>query len=195
MFIDPVPRGSAEGLTADIYREEMETSGFIPEFVQIFSHHPEAYQAWEQLITTVYSGMDRRACELATFVAARAMKSTACTIAHGRTLRNRFSFTPDEIRQLAMDYHQVGLTAAEEAIVGFAEKVATDPTAVAQADVDALRQLGMTDREIFDVVFAVAARAFLTTLIESLGTTAEQPWVDDLEPELVEALTVGRPAR
>lgn len=195
MFIDPVPLDSAEGLLADIYREDIEVLGFIPEFVQIFSHHPEAHQAWEHLITTVYSGMDRRVCELATFVAARTMKSTACTIAHGRTLRNRFSFTPEQIRQLSMDYHRAGLTAAETAIMEFAEKVATDPTAVTQADVDSLRHLGMTDREIFDVVFAVAARAFLTTLIESLGTTAEQPWVDDLEPELIEVLTVGRPAR
>jgi uncharacterized peroxidase-related enzyme len=195
VFIDPVPIDSAEGLIADIYREEMESSGFIPEFVQVFSHHPEAHQAWDQMIRTVHSGMDRRVFELATFVAAGTMKSTACTIAHGRTLRNRLGFTPDEITQLVTDYHRAGLTAVEEAIVGFAEKVAKDPTAVAQADVDALRHLGMNDREIFDVVFAVAARAFLTTLIESLGVTAEQPWVDDLEPELVEVLSVGRPAR
>ena len=195
MFIDPIPLDAAEGLLADIYRDDMAELGYIPEFVKVFSHHPEAHQAWDQLITTVYSGMDRRVCELATFVAARTMKSTCCTIAHGRTLRNRFSFTPDEITQLSTDYHRAGLTAVETAVMGFAEKVATDPTTVSQADVDSLRHLDMTDREIFDVVFAVAARAFFTTLIESLGTTAERPWVDDLEPELVEVLTVGRPAR
>ena len=81
------------------------------------------------------------------------------------------------------------------ALIDFAEKAASHPADVDQEDIDELRSFGMTDREIFDVAFAVAARAFLTTLIESLGARAEQPWVADLEPDLLSVLTVGRPPR
>lgn len=194
MFIDPVTPESAVGLTAEIYETAEEELGFLPEFVQAFSHHPEAFTAWEHLITALYGGMDRRRCELATLAAARTMKSTCCAVAHGRTLKNRF-FTSAEVIQIVNDHHHAGLDPVEGAVIDFAEKAASDPTGIVQNDIDGLRALGLTDREIFDVAFAVAARAFLTTLIESLGSRAEQPWVDDVEPELLDVLTVGRPAR
>ena len=194
MFTDPIDADSAQGLTAEIYLSEIEGRGFLPEFVQTFSHHPEAYEAWQALITVLYGGMDRRRCELATLAAARTLKSTCCTVAHGKTLRDRF-FTVDEVVQIMEDQHRAGLDEVDVAVIDFAEKAARDSTSITQGDVDHLKFHGLTDREIFDVAFAVAARAFLTTLIESLGSSAEQPWVDDLAPELLEVLTVGRPTR
>jgi len=194
LFIDPIDPDSAQGLTAEIYLSEIEGRGFLPEFVQTFSHHPEAYEAWQALITVLYGGMDRRRCELATLAAARTLKSTCCTVAHGKTLRDRF-FTVDEVVQIMEDHHRAGLDDVDVAVIDFAGKAARDSTSITQGDVDHLKSHGLTDREIFDVAFAVAARAFLTTLIESLGSSAEQPWVDDLAPELLEVLTVGRPTR
>lgn len=193
MFIDPIEADAAAGPILEIYESETERRGFVPEFVQAFSHHPEAYQAWVGLIETLYSGMDRRRCELATLAAARTMKSTCCTIAHGKALRDQF-FSSSQVIQIMRDHRRAGLEDAEVAIMEFAEKAAADPSSVTQEDIDRLRDLGLSDRQIFDVAFAVAARAFLTTLIETLGAKAERPWVDDLEPELVEVLTVGRPA-
>ena len=97
--------------------------------------------------------------------------------------------------QNSPDARVAAICDVDEAIIDFAEKAAREPTAVSQADVDLLKEKGLADREVFDIALAVAARAFLTTLIESLGTGAEQPWVDDLEPELLAVLEVGRPAR
>jgi uncharacterized peroxidase-related enzyme len=193
MFIDTIKSDDARGLLAEIYQSEIDGRGFLPEFVQCFSHHPEAYEAWGELIETLYRGMDRRRCELATLAAARTMKSTCCTIAHGRALREHF-FSSDEVVQIMRDHRHAGLEEVEVAIMDFAEKSATDPSSITREDVDRLKSLGLNDREVFDVAYAVAARAFLTTLIESLGATAERPWVDDLESELAEVLTVGRPA-
>ena len=42
-----------------------------------------------------------------------------------------------------------------------------DPT-VEQADVDALRAVGLTDADVADLVFAVAARAFFTKVLDGL---------------------------
>ncbi len=75
----------------------------------------------------------------------------------------------------------------------FAERAASDPASITAAHVDELRSHGLTDREIFDVVYAVAARAFFATLIEALGTPAEAQIVNDLDPGLRDALAVGRP--
>ena len=193
MFIDPVRNDEATGTLADMYRSEEERWGFLPTFTQAFSHHPEAYEAWLRLIRVAYGSMDRRRCELATLAAAKALKSTCCSVAHGMFLRDLF-YESDQVVRIAEDHRDAGLEAVDVAVMNFAEKAAADASSIEQSDVDSLRAHGLSDREIFEVAYAVAARAFFATLIESLGTTAEAPMVDSLEPDLLEALTVGRPA-
>lgn len=193
MFIEPESPASATDDLAQIYQSEEDRWGFLPTFTQAFSHHPEAYKAWLGLITVAYTSMDRRRCELATLAAAKALKSTCCSVAHGMFLRDLF-YDSDQVVRIAKNHHDADLEAVDVAIMDFAEKAATDPSSVTQADVDSLRSHGLSDQEIFEVAYAVAARAFFATLIESLGTTAEQPMLDSLQPDLLASLTVGRPA-
>ena len=193
MFIDPVEPENAKGEVAEMYRSEEERWGFLPTFTQAFSHHPDAYQAWLRLIRVAYGSMDRRRCELATLAAARALKSTCCSVAHGMFLRDLF-YDSEQVIRIAEDYRDADLEPVDVAIMSFAEKAATDPSSVTQEDVDDLKEHGLSDREIFDVAYAVAARAFFATLIESLGTTAETPMVKSLDEELLAVLSVGRPA-
>jgi hypothetical protein len=63
---------------------------------------------------------------------------------------------------------------------------------VTQDDVDELRVLGLTDEEIFDVILAAAARSFFAKALDATGTAPDAAF-RQLEPDLVEALTVGRP--
>ena len=191
MFIEPIAEDAAEGLTAEVFESETARWGFLPGFVEVFSHHPEAYRAWQGLISVVYAGMDRRRCELATLAATRVFRSTCCAIAHGKNLRDRF-YPGEQVVRIARDHHDAELDEVDVSIMDFAEKVASDPAGTTEEDVGRLRDLGLTEREIFDIVLAVAARAFFATLIESLGVQAEEPFVESLEPELREALTVGR---
>lgn len=193
MFITPVPESDADGVIGEIYATEKERWGFLPEFVTSFSHHPEAYQAWLGLATALYSGMDRRRCELATLAATRVLGSTSCAVAHGKMLRDNF-YASDEVLKIAKNHRDAGLDEVDVAIMDFAEKVASEPSTVTDDDVAVLRAHGLSDREIFDVALAVAVRAFFATLIESLGVRAERPLARSLDPELLKALTYGRPA-
>jgi hypothetical protein len=59
-------------------------------------------------------------------------------------------------------------------------------------DIERLRGHGLADQEIFDVVAAAAARAFLTKVLDGLGFLADSAY-RELDPELLEALVVGRP--
>ena len=79
-----------------------------------------------------------------------------------------------------------------DAVMDLAEKVAADATAVTEADTDRLKRLGLTDAEVFDVVAAAAARAFLTKVLDGLGFQPDSAYAE-LAPELREALVVGRP--
>jgi hypothetical protein len=66
------------------------------------------------------------------------------------------------------------------------------PGAITQEAVDRLRRLGLTDAEILDVTLAAAARCFFSKVLDAMGTLADSPY-GTLEPELRQALTVGRP--
>jgi uncharacterized peroxidase-related enzyme len=136
--------------------------------------------------------MDLRRCELATVAAARTMKSTACTVAHSKMLRDRF-YETEQVIQIATDHRHAGLADVDVAIMDFAEKVAETPSEISREDLEHLKSLGLSDRDILDVVLSVAARAFFTTVVDALGSPVEEEMVEDLEPELLEVLIVGRP--
>lgn len=192
MFIQPVPEEQAPPAVADMYHADRHRWGFLPNFTQAFSHHPEAYAAWGQLIGSIRGSMDLRRCELATLAAARVLRTTYCSVAHAKILRDRF-YDADAVARIAGDHHAAGLDDVDVAVMDFAEKVAADPTAVTPEDVDGLRNCGLDDRDVLDVVLAVAARCFFATVIEALGAQADEELTDPLEDHLLRQVVVGRP--
>jgi alkylhydroperoxidase family enzyme len=81
----------------------------------------------------------------------------------------------------------------ERAVVAFAAKAALAAADISGDDVEALRNHGLDDDEILDVVLATAARCFFSTVLDATGTRADAGFADRMTPELREALTVGRP--
>ena len=73
-----------------------------------------------------------------------------------------------------------------------AERVVDDATSIDEADLQPLRDLGLSETEIMDVVLAAAARCFFSKTLDALGVRPDASY-RELEPELQEALVVGRP--
>jgi len=144
MFIDAVAEGSAEGALAGYYQQQRKAWGFLPNYAAAFSTRPDVAAAWHTLNTTVRDGMDRRRFEIATIAAARALRSTYCTAAHSKFLRDVCS---DESTMLALANDQA-LDPVDQAIVTLAEKVARDAASIEDSDVQPLRDAGLTDTEI-----------------------------------------------
>jgi uncharacterized peroxidase-related enzyme len=190
-FIETVPPADAAESVADLYEADREAFGDLPNFTQAFSLRPEVYAAWRQLNGAIKGGMDLRRYELATVAAARRLRSSYCALAHGTILADRF-LGPDTVRAVMADHRTAGLDAVDVAVMDLAEKVADDATSVTEADLDRLRSLGLSDPEIFDVVVAAAARCFFSKALDGLGARADKKYAD-VEPNLQEALTVGRP--
>jgi alkylhydroperoxidase family enzyme len=78
------------------------------------------------------------------------------------------------------------------AVMDLAEKVVGDATSVTPDDVARLRELGLGDAEIFDVVAAATARCFFSKTLDALGAEPDSVY-RALEPSLRDQLTVGRP--
>ncbi len=86
-----------------------------------------------------------------------------------------------------------GLSAVDRAVYAFAVKVAADASSVEQADVDALRAAGLSDADVADVVFAVAARCFFTAVLDGLGAQLDVQTAQTFAPAVLESMVVGRP--
>ncbi|HEY2794507.1 MAG TPA: carboxymuconolactone decarboxylase family protein [Micromonosporaceae bacterium] len=183
---------AATGDEAERLRAEDEAAwGFVPNFGRTFASRPDVYRAWKQLNGSVRSGMDLGRYELATVAAAAALRSSYCTLAHGRALAADH-LPSDTVIALVRDGNSDELTAADRAIVAFAAKVARGAANITVEDIEALHEQGLSDEDILDVTLAAAARCFFSTVLDATGTTPDAVF-QGLEPELRSALTVGRP--
>jgi alkylhydroperoxidase family enzyme len=97
----------------------------------------------------------------------------------------------EPVREIALDHRAAGLDGVDVAVMDLAERVADDATSIGDADLQRLRDLGLSETEITDVVLAAAARCFFSKTLDALGVRADAKY-GDLEPELLEALVVGR---
>lgn len=192
MFIDAVSEDAATGALADYYRQQRAAWGFLPNYAGAFASRPDVAQAWNLLNETIRGGMDRRRFELATIAAARALRSTYCTVAHSKFLRD---VCGDEaaLRSIASESSGAELEPTDRAVYEFATKVATDAAAVDQGDIDRLRATGLSGADVADIVFAVAARSFFTRVLDALGAQLDPQTAATFAPTLRESMIVGRP--
>jgi uncharacterized peroxidase-related enzyme len=191
-FIPTVSDGEASGAAAELFERARADRGYVPNFVRMFARCPDVYHAWDQLLEAIRGRMDRRRYELATIAAARRLGSSYCMLAHSSALVDLKLYEPDDVRAIASDHRAAGLDPVDVAVMDLAEKVAGDATSVTQEDVDRLRELGLSDQEILDVVLAASLRSFFTKTLDALGVEPDASY-RELGPELQDALVVGRP--
>jgi alkylhydroperoxidase family enzyme len=158
-------------------------------YERAFAERPDVLVAWVQLNTAIKAGMDLRRYELATLAAARRLRSSYCCLAHGTVLLNQFG---EPVREIALDHRTAGLDAVDVAVMDLAERVVDDASSIGDAELQPLRDLGLSETEIMDVVLAAAARCFFSKTLDGLGVRPDASY-GELDPELREALVVGRP--
>src|SRR5690606_32214446 len=109
VFISTVSEEQASPELREVYEAGRAQFGFIPNYARAFSHRPAVYRAWTNLISAITSNLDRRLYEIATVAAARAQRSSYCTLAHGRALM-RNHMTDDELLALVEGGDAAGLS-------------------------------------------------------------------------------------
>lgn len=190
-FTASIPEEQAPDAVAAMYAADREALGELPNFTRAFSLRPDVYAAWRGLNGAIRSNMDLRRYELVTIAAARRLRSSYCMLAHGSVLARKF-MAPDAVRDLVAGGGAGELDPVDVAVMELADKVAADATSVQESDIEKLRQLGLTDAEIMDVVLAAAARCFFSTVLDALGVQPDAKY-SQLEPSLRDTLVVGRP--
>lgn len=189
-FIELVTDEAAEGDAAAML-DAIRAAGDVPNHARLFARRPRVHRAWRELLGAITEDMDPRRYELATLAAARALRSSYCMLAHGKVLLDRF-YDAEALRAIAGEHGSAGLDEVDVAVMDLAAKVATDATSVTREDVGRLLDRGLTQDEVFDVVLAAAARCFFSSTLDALDVQADATYAG-LEPQLRDALTVGRP--
>ena len=158
-------------------------------YERAFAARPDVLTAWGQLNGAIKAGMDLRRYELVTLAAARRLRSSYCSLAHGEVLRERFG---EPVREIALDRRSAGLDEVDRAVMDLAERVVDDAASIGDADLQRLRDLGLSETDIMDVVLAAAARCFFAKTLDALGVRPDARF-RELDPEIREVLVVGRP--
>jgi alkylhydroperoxidase family enzyme len=107
-------------------------------------------------------------------------------LAHGAVLRKN-GFSAGQIIAILEDYRNAGLSPAEVHMMDYASKISGDTGSITPADLDRLRQDGLSPQQITDVALTAVARNFISRLFDSLGVNPD-PELQQQEPELWEYL-------
>ncbi|MEU8196402.1 carboxymuconolactone decarboxylase family protein [Microbispora amethystogenes] len=155
-----------------LYEAERSARGYVPNYLRVLALRPEVYEAWLRLGEAVREGMDLRRYELVTLTAARRLGSSYCGLAHAAVLLERF-YDDAELRSIVADHRDAGLAPSDVAVMDFADRVAADPTGVTEGDVAVLREHGLDDTDILQVVLAVCLRRFFSGVLSAVGAAPD----------------------
>src|SRR5215470_10449086 len=122
-FIRTIPAAEAEGPARAMYEQLQDRFGFVPNWAQAFSLRPGVLDGWVALLKSIQSNLPVRSYELATLAAARALRSSYCSLAHGSVLANKV-FDPAAVTAIMTGVDEAPLEPGERAMMAFAEKVA-----------------------------------------------------------------------
>jgi uncharacterized peroxidase-related enzyme len=113
-------------------------------------------------------GLPRADRELATVVVSIINGCVYCSSVHARRF-SELTKEPEIIQRLYDEGLDTSLEPRHRAIVDFAAKLTRSPQAVAAADLKPLRDVGVDDLQIHDLIHAVAMFANANRLMQTLG--------------------------
>jgi len=189
-YLPTVPPEDATGEVKEMYDSDLAHQGYIANLTRAFSNRPDVMKGWLALKDGITSGMDARLYELATVAAATAIRSSYCSLVHGRILATEY-YPAGTVVSMAAEDTSDALDAADAAVVQFARKVTREADRITQEDVDQLRGLGLSDADVFNIILAAAARCFFSKVLDATCTQADAV-LRDMPDQLRAALSVGR---
>ena len=175
-----------------LYDEDLAGDGYVWNVSRLWAHQPDTQKGLFELMSQAFgpSGLTFRQRGILVTAAASALGDSYCSLAWGGKLGKA---SDAAIAAGVLDGSDAGLTDQEKAMAAWARKVATNPNATTQADVQALRDAGLGDRQIFAITAFVALRLAFSTINDSLGAQPDAELAQSLPPEVREAVTYGRP--
>jgi uncharacterized peroxidase-related enzyme len=189
MFLsEPCPNEGASAL----YARDLAEDGYVGNLTRLWAWRPDVFNAFLSLRTllTDKAALSLRERALLVCATAASLGDSYCALAWGTTLAAEID--PATAAAVLQRKTATELTVREKALVTWAGQVARDPNAVTVGDVKRLRDVGLTDDEIFDVTAFVAFRLAFSTVNDALGARPDQPLAAAAPAMVREAVVYGR---
>ena len=122
---------------------------------------------------------------------ASTMGDSYCSLAWGSRLAGEAGA---EVAGAVLLGDDAGLDPAEQALARWARRLARDPNGAEAADVQALRDAGYDDAQIFAITLFVALRMAFSTVNDALGARPDRELHEAAPAAVRDAVSFGRPA-
>jgi uncharacterized peroxidase-related enzyme len=141
------------------YTAVAERSGFLPNVFGALSWRPAEAAAFfayhDALMDKETPGLSKGDRELIVVATSAANDCLYCVVAHGAIARIR-TRDPYLADQVAVDWRKAPLSPRLHAVLDVAVRLAVEPATVTGADLDRLREQGLTEDDVWDVGAIVA---------------------------------------
>lgn len=130
-----------------------EKLGFVPNVLQAYAFDMPKLAAFAALYNDLMlapSGLSKLEREMIAVAVSSHNRCYYCLVAHGAAVR-QLSQDPVLGELMVMNYRSARLSKRQRAMLDFAVKLTAEPWTIEEADREALRQTGFSDRDIWDI--------------------------------------------
>lgn len=167
-----------------LFAKAHDTVGFVPNVFRAYAWRPERLRAWFAHYRQLHEPtehLDAADREMIAVVVSMANGCLYCLVAHGAALREALG-DPVLADRITLDHRRAGLDRRRAAICDYAVKVTRTPLDTRPDDLAELRDLGLTEEEVWDVIELAAMYNFTNRLSLATGccpTASTTHWPAD----------------
>jgi len=160
---------SATGKVKEIYDEVQSMLGFLPNGLSLWGMNERALESQWNHIKEIMS-LDQESQKLHAIIRYLMSEVNGCEYCigfNGGMLINMFGMTQEKLTAVSKDPTTAPLNDKNKALLLFALKSVKNPHAVNQEDIKALKELGVSEKEMFDIVHAASVMFVVNTLFDT----------------------------
>ncbi|GAC1535170.1 MAG: hypothetical protein NVS3B1_29640 [Marmoricola sp.] len=175
-----------------LYDEDTEESGYVMNVSRLWARQPATVGALFDLMAQAVrpAALSFRQRSILVAACASTLGDAYCSLAWGNKLSaDAGPVTAAGVLRGTDD----NLDPSERALARWARQVTRDPNTTSAADVQALRDAGFDDTQIFAVTVFVGLRIAFSTVNDALGARPDHELGETVPTPVLDAVTFGRP--
>jgi uncharacterized peroxidase-related enzyme len=181
------PDAEAQG----IFDDDVEELGYVMNVSKLWAYQPGTLKHLFDLMGETYAedALTFRQRGILVTACASTLGDAYCSLAWGTKLASKLDADAVAGILRGVDDH---LTPEERAMAQWARKVARDPNNTKPEDVQAMRDAGYSDAQIFGITAYVALRIAFSTVNDALGALPDSAFRSDAPEAVLAAVDYGR---
>ncbi|WP_050470098.1 peroxidase-related enzyme [Herbaspirillum chlorophenolicum] len=154
--------------------EESNPKAKTSDYYLFLAHQPDILRQRSAAFNAIMyapGGMSRAERELGSLVVSRINGCVYCASVHAQRFE-QLAKRNDTVQQVFDNPYGSGIDAREKAIAKFSAELTEQPDAVDAAKIQALKDVGLNDLEVLDLIHSIAIFAWANRLMLNLGEPA-----------------------